>query len=62
MKKLECNMKDDCTSPITHIDEKGFIYCKEHGLERKQSHRKRCRQLKPKELKDLQSGKQLKEY
>jgi len=58
--KLLCDMKKGCTQPVTHIDVKGFAYCKEHGVQRKNS--MSCRQLKPKELKLLLSGKPLAKY
>jgi hypothetical protein len=58
--KLCCDGKKGCESPITHMDEKGFIYCAIHGAWRKQY--MRCRKLKPAELKTLQSGKPLTKY
>lgn len=60
MKKLKCDMREECNIVVTHIDIKGFIYCKGHGEQRKISHR--CRQLTVKELKILKSGKPIKEY
>jgi hypothetical protein len=58
--ELHCDMRDDCTAPVTHIDEKGFGYCHTHGIERKDY--MRCRQLRPAELKQLRLGKPLARY
>ena len=55
-----CDMVENCQAPVTHIDEKGFIYCKPHGIERRQY--RRCRQLRQYELKKIQAGKPLKKY
>lgn len=54
MKDLKCDMKLDCGASVTHIDEKGWVYCAQHGAIRKYT--MRCRQLKPKELATLKSG------
>jgi hypothetical protein len=63
MKKLNCvqMVGATCSEGITHIDDKGFIYCQTCGLIRKASGR-RCRKLKPNELKTLESGLPLKRY
>lgn len=58
--KLTCDMVDGCTEPITHIDAKGYIYCRTHGIERQQV--QRCRQLKPAELDRLKQGEALEKY
>ena len=26
-----CDMKKECTNPVTHIGEKGYVYCAEHA-------------------------------
>jgi len=57
---LTCDMEDGCKEPITHIDEKGWIYCADHGRDR-QSYQ-RCRKLRPSELKQLQRGEPLAKY
>lgn len=51
---LRCDMDYECIGQVTHIDEKGFAYCEPHGIERKAY--RRCRKLKPAELKLLLSG------
>jgi hypothetical protein len=57
---LKCDMKRECTEAVTHIDEKGFVYCRAHGISRKSW--MRCRQLTPRELKQLKSGEPLPSY
>jgi hypothetical protein len=58
--KLKCDMEKDCAEDVTHIDEKGYVYCHEHGVQRKSW--RRCRQLTPKELRQLQAGTPLASY
>lgn len=58
---LTCDMERDCAAPVTHIDEKGFVYCAKHGPERRHSGR-RCRRLTPAELKQLRAGQPLATY
>jgi hypothetical protein len=57
---LTCDMEKECGEPVTHIDEKGFVYCRKHGNDRKYS--MRCRQLTSKELKLLRTGLPLGRY
>lgn len=59
-RKLTCDMERDCKQAVTHIDEKGFVYCHSHGVQRKTYCR--CRMLQPKELKQLQAGVPLASY
>lgn len=58
---LTCDMSRECQAPVTHIDEKGFIYCREHGHQRRE-YGKRCRQLAQWEVKRLLTGKPLARY
>jgi hypothetical protein len=58
--RLKCGMRRECQADVTHIDDKGYVYCREHGIER-YSHR-RCRQLTAKELRQLRSGIPLSSY
>jgi hypothetical protein len=57
---LRCDMATDCQAPVTHIDDKGYAYCTEHGRERQAW--RRCRKLRPAELRKLQRGEQLAHY
>jgi hypothetical protein len=58
---LKCQMTKECTEDVTHVDEKGFIYCACHGYNRRVSGRK-CRKLTKKELKTLIAGIPLERY
>lgn len=58
--KPTCDMYADCGNRISHIGEKGYVYCAAHvgcrqGVER-------CRLLRPFELRLLQSGHALPSY
>jgi len=57
---LRCDMTEDCAEPVTHIDQDGFAYCTDHGLQRRDW--QPCRKLRPHELRRLQRGEQLKGY
>lgn len=57
---LCCDMKDDCAAPVTHIDNKGYAYCTQHGVERRSW--RPCRKLRGWELRRLQRGEQLTRY
>lgn len=52
VRPLTCGMRKDCGAPVTMLDEKGFAYCTEHGVERR-SHGPRCRRLTTAELLQL---------
>lgn len=54
MNTLKCDMPE-CAEKVTHVDEKGFIYCAPHGVNRKIFCR--CRKLSAKEIRTLLSGK-----
>jgi hypothetical protein len=58
---LQCDMKRDCTLPVTMIDNKGFIYCTFHGLQRR-SHGTPCRKLTSTEIEGLKRGEPVKRY
>ncbi len=51
---LKCDGAHECMATVTHVDEKGYVYCRAHGIRRK-SYR-RCRQLTAHETKILISG------
>ncbi len=54
MKRLVCDMERTCSSPVTHMDEKGFVYCAAHGNDRKYT--MRCRKLAVWELERITAG------
>lgn len=56
---LSCGMTD-CQSPVTHLDQSGFVYCTAHGIARRSW--KPCRKLRPFELRRLGRGEQITRY
>ena len=57
---LTCDMEKDCIAPVAMIDTAGFIYCENHGLDRRQW--EPCRRLRDWELRRLERGKPLTRY
>lgn len=53
--KLKCDMQKGCDKDVTHIDNKGYVYCTGHGHQRK-SGGVPCRQLSSAEIQKLESG------
>lgn len=58
---LRCDMQKDCEGTVTHVDEKGYVYCAVHGPERRQSGI-RCRQLTIGEIAKLDRGEPIPYY
>jgi hypothetical protein len=58
--KLRCDMKKECEATVSHIDNKGFVYCEGHGIQRR--YFVPCRKPRPAEVKKLEGGVPLKEY
>lgn len=58
--KPHCDMEKDCVKPVTHIGEKGYIYCADCAPRR--IGWERCRKLRPWELKLLAEGKPIPSY
>ncbi len=58
---LRCDMNRDCKQPVTMMDNKGFIYCASHGMQRR-SYGTPCRKLTQSEIKGLKSGEAVKKY
>lgn len=59
---MQCDMKQDCKAPVTHIGEKGYIYCREHAIERRQFVGERTRKMRAWELKLVRAGIPLPSY
>lgn len=59
--RAECDMERGCKSPVTHIDDHGFIYCEDHGRARRASGRL-CRFMDTEERNAVRSGWALKSY
>lgn len=32
---MKCDMEKTCTATVTHIDNRAFVYCTHHGLQRR---------------------------
>jgi hypothetical protein len=62
MTTLRCEYTADCPGAVTHIDNKGFIYCQRHGQIRRESRHGGCRKLRPHELRRLERGEKVKSY
>lgn len=57
---LRCDWRRECTKPVTHIGEKGYVYCESdvsnrHGYER-------TRRLLVSEVEQLKRGEPLKSF
>jgi hypothetical protein len=52
---IECShARSGCKDPVTHIDNKGFIYCAKHGKDRQAV--RACREIRAWELRVLRAG------
>lgn len=60
LRKLTCDMTNDCTERVTHLGEKGFVYCSNHAPQRQGW--ERTRKLRAWEIKELLAGRRLKSY
>lgn len=58
--ELRCDMRRTCKQEVTHIGEKGYIYCGPHAKHRRDY--ERCRPLSDKELDQLRAGTPLASY
>lgn len=59
---LQCEQADECRAPVTHIGEKGWIYCGEHAVDRRTYGYERTRKLRKWELDLLRAGKPVPSY
>lgn len=57
-----CQMIDNCANPVTHIGEKGYIYCTFHALRRRASGYESTRKMRAWELRWINAGKTLPSY
>jgi hypothetical protein len=57
---MKCDMNSDCDNRVTHIGEKGYVYCAEHAAHRRGV--ERCRKMRKWELVLIESGKPLPSY
>lgn len=61
MTTLRCDQEASCTADVTHIDDKGYVYCAAHGIARRMYVRP-CRRLRPWEKRRLERGTPLARY
>jgi len=57
---LQCEMRKECTSEVTHIGSKGYIYCKGHAQAR--GGYESARAMRVWELDLVKAGKQVPSY
>lgn len=62
MLTLTCDMVKGCTKPVTHIGNKGYVYCSEHARIRRQSGFEHTRTMLKREIQLLQGDKPLAKY
>lgn len=55
-----CDMRHDCTAPVTMISDGGWIYCTHHGEQRRQW--ERTRKLRPHEMNRIRRGQTIERY
>lgn len=56
----DCDMGGGCAGPVTHIGEKGYVYCAEHAIMRRGY--ERTRKLRPWEQRAVSRGQRLLSY
>lgn len=54
--QLRCEMSRECSARVTHLGEKGFIYCEPHARQRTRAVGERTRALSSDELATLHAG------
>lgn len=50
----KCDMEHDCAAPVTHLDDKGYVYCTEHAADRRGY--RRVRKLRQYEINRINCG------
>jgi hypothetical protein len=54
--RLHCDMKDTCTDPVTHIGNKGYLYCAKHAAHRSTYGSERTRKMTRLEISKVEDG------
>lgn len=57
-----CDMADDCTNPVTHIGNRGYVYCARHGAMRRAHGHESTRRMRKWERDLIAEGKPLPSY
>lgn len=58
---VQCEMSNDCPAEVTHVEDKGYIYCTEHANDRR-SWNPRVRKMRAWERRWIAAGKVLPTY
>lgn len=59
---MQCDMENECTGAVTHIGEKGYIYCTEHAIERRRFVGENTRKMRKWEIELIKAGQPLPSY
>jgi hypothetical protein len=59
---FQCDWRHDCKAEVTHIGNKGYLYCAQHAIGRRNSGYERTRKMTNAELKALHAGEALIKY
>jgi hypothetical protein len=59
---LRCEMDDRCPYPVTMVENKGYVYCTEHGIARRDPPRNLVRKIRPFEMNRILRGEQIAKY
>lgn len=54
MHGLRCQVTNECTGKVSHIDNKGYVYCESCGLSRRSV--RPCRKMRQWEIRLLEQG------
>lgn len=57
-----CEMRAECTAPVTHIGDGGYVYCAPHALDRRAARWEKTRRMRPWELRWVAAGRPLPSY
>lgn len=57
---IQCEMADNCETPVTHIGNKGYVYCTSHAIIRRPW--ERTRKMTAVELRTVKAGKPITKY
>lgn len=59
---MQCEMTDACKAPVTHIGEKGYVYCGPHAEVRRQAGSERTRKMRAWECALIEAGEPVPSY
>jgi hypothetical protein len=57
-----CDMVEGCADPVTHIGNKGYVYCAKHAAERRATGYERTRAMRLWEKKLIAAGEPIPKY